>query len=313
MKIPILIIAGPTASGKTGLSVAMAQKFNGEIISADSMQIYKGMDIGTAKPDQKERMGIPHHLMDVVEPWEGFTVAQYRNLASQKIQEVWERGKWPIVVGGTGLYIHSLIRSWTFSNTPPSPNIRIEIQSFYEESGKEALYNELLKVDPEGAKSIHPNNIKRVIRALEVFRETGRTKSSMDALSGKEEVPYEYTLVGLTMERSRLYARIEERIDQMIAAGLVDEVRKLVDQGADESWQSMQGLGYKEILAYLKGNCSLEEAIDLLKKGTRHYAKRQWTWFRRLEEIHWLDVDRYADKNQQIEEITSYIKKKEES
>lgn len=312
MKIPILIIAGPTASGKTGLSVALAKKYNGEIISADSMQIYKGMDVGTAKPDLEERMGVPHHLMDVVEPWEGFTVAQYRTLASQKIKEVWERGKWPIVVGGTGLYIHALIRSWTFSNTPPSPQIRRDIETFLDKHGKEALYQELLNVDPDGAKIIHPNNVKRVIRALEVYRESGRTKSSMDALSGKEEVPYDYTLVGLTMERARLYARIEERIDRMMEAGLVAEVKKLVDLGGDETWQSMQGLGYKEVFAFLKGQCTLDEAVDRLKKGTRHYAKRQWTWFRRLEEIKWLDMDRYTDQEQQLNRIMSYVQEKEE-
>lgn len=311
MKSPILIIVGPTASGKTGLSVELAKQRNGEIVSADSMQIYRHMDIGTAKPSMEERQGIVHHLMDVVEPWESFTVAQYRRLAVEVIDDIASRGKLPIVVGGTGLYVNSLIRGWSFSNTPPSETVRKEIQTFYEEKGRDRLYEELSKVDPESAEKIHPNNIKRVIRALEVFRETGKKKSLSDAKSADLPIPFDHTLVGLTMGRDRLYRRIEERIDIMIQQGLLQEVRQLVEMGADRNWQSMQGLGYKEILAYLDGESTWDEALYLLKRDTRRYAKRQWTWFRRLEEIHWIDMDALVDPEEAMVQIVEYMNKKD--
>ncbi|QSX09632.1 tRNA (adenosine(37)-N6)-dimethylallyltransferase MiaA [Alkalibacter rhizosphaerae] len=307
----MLIIVGPTASGKTGLSVELAKQRNGEIVSADSMQIYRHMDIGTAKPSMEERQGIVHHLMDVVEPWESFTVAQYRRLAVEAIDDIASRGKLPIVVGGTGLYVNSLIRGWSFSNTPPSETVRKEIQTFYEEKGRDRLYEELSKVDPESAEKIHPNNIKRVIRALEVFLETGKKKSLSDAQSTDLPIPFDHTLVGLTMGRDRLYRRIEERIDIMIQQGLLQEVRQLVEMGADRNWQSMQGLGYKEILAYLDGESTWDEALYLLKRDTRRYAKRQWTWFRRLEEIHWIDMDALVDPEEAMVQIVEYMNKKD--
>lgn len=311
MKIPILIIAGPTASGKTGLSVEVAKRFNGEIVSADSMQIYRHMNIGTAKPSMEERQGIIHHLMDVVDPWETFTVAQYQSMAAEAIRQIFGKGKLPIVVGGTGLYINALTRGWTFSQTPPSLEVREKIQELLDQEGKMALHERLEKVDPVSAESIHPNNVKRVMRALEVYWETGTPKSVLDERSQQISSVYDYSLVGLTMDRQKLYRRIEERIDIMLEEGLVDEVKKLVEMGANETWQSMQGLGYKEILAYLKGEIPFEEAVRILKRDTRRYAKRQWTWFRRLEETHWLDLDLTRDLEEKVKYIQQYIKDQE--
>jgi tRNA dimethylallyltransferase len=307
----MIIITGPTASGKTGLSVALAKKYNGEIISADSMQVYRHMDIGTAKPTLEERQGIIHHLMDVVDPWETFTVAQFQTLATQAIEDSIRRGKTPILVGGTGLYINALVRGWSFSNTPPSDEVRQEIRLFYEKEGKDALHQALEQVDPVSAGNIHPNNVKRVMRALEVHRASGIPKSTMDEASLRADIPYDYTLIGLTMDRKRLYHRIDERVDIMMERGLVEEVKKLTTMGADRTWQSMQGLGYKEILAHLDGECTLDEAVTLLKRDTRHYAKRQWTWFRRLEETRWVDLDDLSGLEETLHHIEKFIEKKE--
>lgn len=301
---PVIVIVGPTASGKTNLSIELAKRVNGEIISADSMQIYKYMDIGTAKPDIVEMAGIKHYLIDEVYPDEEFSVAKYRDLALKYIKKIIEEGKHPVIVGGTGLYINSLVYNINFSETISDWDLREQLKKEAEEKGNRYLYDELLEIDPEAANKIHENDIKRIIRALEVFKHTNKPISMHRRLSRLEPPPYDYRVFGLRMERARLYERIEKRVDIMFDKGLVNEVRKLREMGYERTITAMQGLGYKEIFAYMRGEATLEEAKNIIKKDTRHYAKRQITWFKRLENIHWMDLD----ENTNPEELVKNIK-----
>lgn len=309
MKEKLIVLVGPTACGKTDMGIRLAKKINGEIISADSMQIYKYMNIGTAKPTVEEMDEIAHYMIDNIKPDEEFSVALFRELSQKYIEDILSKGKRPIVVGGTGLYVNSLTKPWNFSKTEPNEALRQELESLAKEKGAYYLHESLREVDPVSAKNIHPNNIKRVIRALEVYKTSGKAKSQLDQESMKNEVQYEPILLGLSMERSTLYTRIELRIDKMIEAGLVEEVRSLLDMGYREDLVSMQGLGYKEIIKYLKGQCTLEEAIEILKRDTRHFAKRQLTWFRRDERIKWFKIEDYPSLDELESDVLDYLEK----
>lgn len=290
-KCPLILIAGPTASGKSDLAVRLAEKIGGEIISGDSMQVYKGMDIGTAKITVEEMRGIPHHLIDVVEPWEEWNVARFTEEAARLVEEIHARGAVPIVCGGTGFYLHALAYGADFEPEETGGELRrqLEEQAATEE-GRAALYAELCEIDPESARVIHPNNSKRVIRAIEYYRQCGRKISEHNSELKQKESPYELYYFVLSRKREELYERIEQRVDRMMADGLVEEVKRLREAGCSRNMVSMQGLGYKEILDALDGITSLEEAVRILKRDTRHFAKRQLTWFRREDAI-WIDMD----------------------
>ena len=275
-KQPLLILAGPTASGKTSLSLQLARRLNGEIISADSMQVYRGMDIGTAKITPEEMDGIPHHLIDIIEPDEEWNVMSFCRLAAEKIDEIAARGRLPMVVGGTGFYIHALAYGAEFEEERES-----ESRKKLEGWTQEALFSYLQKVDPKSAQVIHPHNRKRVIRALEYFEQTGKQISELNARLQAKPSPYQLCYLVLDVERQRLYEQIDARVDEMMEKGLVQEVMRLREAGCHKEMVSMKGLGYKEILVYLEGEVSLEEAVYILKRDTRHFAKRQLTWMRR--------------------------------
>ncbi|NTV90251.1 MAG: tRNA (adenosine(37)-N6)-dimethylallyltransferase MiaA [Clostridiales bacterium] len=296
---PVIVIAGPTASGKSAVAIELAKLINGEIISADSMQIYKHMDIGTAKPSDSEMKGIKHYLIDEVAPDQEFSVARFQELALAYIKEIIAKGKHPIVVGGTGLYINSLVYNISFSETKIDWELREALRLEAIEKGNRYLHEKLKEMDPEAAARLHENDVKRVIRAIEVFTQTKTTMSEHIDNSRLIPPPYNYIVFGLNLDRQRLYRRIEERIDLMLENGLVGEVKKLVELGYDKNSVAMQGLGYKEILSYLRGETSLDEAVDILKMDTRRYAKRQITWFKRTEGIQWIEMEQgcdYADK-----------------
>jgi tRNA dimethylallyltransferase len=304
---PVIVIVGPTASGKTELAVKLAAMVDGEIISADSMQLYKYMDIGTAKPDAAEMSGIRHYLISEVTPDTEFSVARFRELALKYISEILDRGRQPIVAGGTGLYVNSLIYNINFSETVSDPELRDRLKREALERGNRYLYERLVEIDPEAASGIHENDLKRIIRAIEVHEHTGRPISLHRQLSRLEPPPYRYLVFGLRWDREKLYKRIERRVDLMFERGLLDEVRGLVGMGYDKYAVAMQGLGYKEILAYLRGECTLEEAVYILKRDTRRYAKRQMTWFRRIEGIQWLDIDENTDMEKQAKKVADRI------
>ncbi len=292
MKPKVVVIVGPTASGKTAVSIELAKKINGEIISADSMQIYKYMDIGTAKPTLDEMQGIKHYMLDVVMPDETFNVAKYKSMAESAIEEILKKGKVPIIVGGTGLYINTLVDGIEFADVPCDEEYRNElIEKGYRE-GAMSIYKELEKVDSESAKKIDPNNIRRVARALEIYKVTGKTKTQLD-IESRKEVKYDYRLFGMEWDRETLYNRIDLRVDKMIEAGLIDEVRNVTEKFKISN-TAVQGLGYKEVIEFLNGNISYEEMIEKLKLETRHYAKRQLTWFRRDKRIKWIKPDENA-------------------
>ncbi len=288
--IPLLVIGGPTASGKTALSVELAKRLDGEIVSADSMQIYKYMDIGSAKPSKEEKEGVPHHLMDVAEPTENFSLGDYLALARKVIAEIHERGKLAVVVGGTGLYINSLVNNIELTDEQDTIIIREKLTEFAEKNGNEALHNRLRAVDPESAERIHPNNVKRVMRAIEIYESTGKTMTESLKDSIKPPI-YKAVQYGINYDRAVLYDRINRRVDIMIEQGLVDEVKKLVEMGCRRDNTSMQGIGYKEVLDYLDGKVTLEEMAEEIKQATRRYAKRQITWFKRNDMI-WLDAEK---------------------
>lgn len=275
-KIPLVILAGPTAVGKTALSIELAKALNGEIISADSMQVYRRMDIGTAKITKEEMQGVPHHLIDICEPTEEWNVMRFVKESERLIREIHERGHVPIVAGGTGFYIHALAYGAEFEEEETASELRKELEQW----STDDLHNKLKELDPVSAEKIHPNNRKRVIRAVEYAMDTGRPISELNERLKQKESPYALCYLVLNLPREILYDRIEKRIDIMLEQGLVDEVRKLKDEGCDRSMVSMKGLGYKEILAYLDGECSLDEAVTILKRDTRHFAKRQLTWWR---------------------------------
>lgn len=290
MKKPLLVIVGPTASGKTALSIELAKKYNGEIISADSMQIYKGMDIATAKPTVEEMQGIPHHLMSIIDIDKPFSVADFVMLAKEKIEEIYSRGRLPIVVGGTGLYINSLIDNIKFDDTSSDEQIRERLLNKAKKEGNKALLDKLYEVDPETASQLHENNLTRIIRALEVYELTGEKLSVHKKNSRLEESPYDTCIIGLNYEdRQKLYDRINLRVDEMVKSGLVDEAREVYLNKNLKT--ACQAIGYKELIPYFNGTSSLEACLDILKQQTRRYAKRQLTWFRRDERINWIYID----------------------
>lgn len=290
-KKPIIILTGPTAAGKTALSVQLAKRIGGEIISADSMQVYRGMDIGSAKVTPEEMQGVPHHLIDVLEPSQEFNVYTFQQMAKNAMEKIYERGHIPIVVGGTGFYIQALLYDIDFTEEEGDTAYRKELECFAQEHGAKALYERLQQVDPISAQIIHENNEKRVIRALEYYHLTGEPISKHNETQRQRTSPYEFRYFVLTMNREKLYQRIEQRVDLMLEQGLVDEVRSLQAQGHVRSEVAMQGLGYKEILDYLSGEITLEEAVYRIKRDTRHFAKRQLTWFRRERDVIWMDYD----------------------
>lgn len=302
MKERLVAIVGPTAVGKTKLSVNLAQHFNGEVISADSMQVYRGMDIGTAKIRPEECKNIPHHLIDILDPEETYSVKDFQEKAIHLITLLNRKGKLPFLVGGTGLYVQAVTHHFQFAEIPGDPLVREKWQTYLEENGAEALYQILQERDPEYAHKLHPNNERRVLRALEVLELTGKSMANFQQEWGGES-PYKLVMIGLIMEREQLYQRINQRVDQMIDSGLIDEVKALLRKGT-LSWQatSLQAIGYKEIIQYLQGELTKEQAIDLLKRNTRRFAKRQITWFKRMKEITWFNpADFYSW--QHMEEI----------
>ena len=286
----IAVIVGPTAVGKSKLAVDVALAMDGEIVTADSMQVYRGMDIGTDKPTPEQRRGVPHHMIDVCDPDRRFNVAEYRTMAHACIAQILERGRLPIVAGGTGLYIKAILDDFLFPDEGPDYALREELEAEAARRGPAALYERLLQVDPGTARRLHPNDVRRVVRALEVYLRSGKPLSVHIAESAGKKGRYRAVQVGLTRPRPVLYRRIEERVDDQIRRGLVDEVRRLIERYPTMP-VARQALGYKEILAYLQGECSLEEAIALLKRNTRRFAKRQFTWFRRDQRIHWFDIE----------------------
>ena len=306
---PLIILTGPTAVGKTELSIALAKSIGGEIISADSMQVYKFMDIGTAKIRPDEMQGVPHHLIDILEPDEAFNVAMFKELAKATVEEIYSRGHVPIVVGGTGFYIQALLYDIDFSEEDSNVSIRKELEDIVEERGAEFLHELLRKVDPESAEQIHANNVKRVIRALEYYRMHGEKISVHNAAERRKKSPYDFLYFVLTNDRKVLYDRIEKRIDKMIEEGLISEVDNLLKKGYDSSLVSMQGLGYKELIPYLKKECSLEEAVYILKRDTRHFAKRQLTWLRRERDVRWLDKSQLPSEEEILKDILNTINK----
>ena len=295
-KKTLLILTGPTAVGKTALSIQLAKAVGGEIVSADSMQVYRHMDIGSAKVTEEEMEGIPHYLIDVLDPQDDFNVATFQTLARQAMDEIYSHGNIPIITGGTGFYIQALLYDIDFKENNEKNPIRKELEQLEKELGDKApgaLYEKLSHIDPEAARQIHANNIKRVIRAIEYFEQTGEKISEHNEEMHQKESPYNFLYYVLTRDRKTLYERIDKRVDIMIANGLVKEIEKLKAMGCHRGQTSMQGLGYKEILDYLDGSCTLDEAVYILKRDTRHFAKRQLTWFRRERDVRWLDLDRY--------------------
>lgn len=294
-KRPLIILTGPTAVGKTALSIKLAKAVNGQMISADSMQVYRHMDIGTAKIKPEEMQGIPHYLIDVLEPEEDFNVVRFQHMAKEALAKIYAEGGIPIVVGGTGFYIQALLYDIDFEENDEDTTYRQELQQLAEAKGAEYLHEMLKQVDPESAQTIHANNVKRVIRALEFHHQTGLPISAHNEEQRQKESPYQFLYFVLNDDRQMLYDRIDKRIDIMLEQGLVDEVKELVASGCKRDMVSMQGLGYKEILNYLEGNCTLEEAVYILKRDTRHFAKRQLTWFKREREVIWLNRPDFQD------------------
>lgn len=307
-KKPLIILTGPTAVGKTKASIGLAKAVDGEIISADSMQVYRHMDIGSAKIKPEEMEGIPHHLIDVLEPDDEFHVVKFQQLAKKAMREIWKRGHIPIVTGGTGFYIQALLYDIDFDENEKEDACRKELEAYAKEHGAEALHEKLAFVDPASAEMIHPNNIKRVIRALEFYEQTGKRISEHNETQRQRESPYAFAYFVLTDDRAHLYERINRRVDQMIEEGLVNEVQALKDKGYTKQLVSMQGLGYKEILDYLDGNCTLEEAIYTIKRDTRHFAKRQLTWFKRERDVIWINKQSFGyDAEQILDEMLSKL------
>ena len=292
---PLIILTGPTAVGKTELSIRLAKALDGEIISADSMQVYRRMDIGSAKVTREEMDGVPHHLIDVLEPQEEFNVAIFKNMAKKAVEEIYSRGRVPIVAGGTGFYIQALLYDIDITENGEDKSIRKELEDFAAEKGPQALHQLLEAVDPQAAREIHANNVKRVIRAIEYFHQTGEPISVHNERERCKSSPYNFLYYVLNTDRAILYERIDRRVDQMIQQGLVTEVESLRKEGCTRGMVSMQGLGYKEILAYLEGECSLKEAVTVLKRDTRHFAKRQLTWFKREREVRWLNLPDFGN------------------
>lgn len=296
MKDKVLVLAGPTAVGKTELSIKLAKALNGEIVSTDSMQIYKYMDIGSAKVTKEEMDGVTHHMIDVVNPDEPFSVADYKEKAEAAMQDILRRGKLPILTGGTGLYINALTCNMNFTESAKDESYRLELQSLVEEKGNQYIHDLLREVDPKSADDIHYNNVKRVIRALEVYKDTGKPFSSYNLGEEMYDSKYDIRYFVLTRDREELYNRINMRVDIMINKGLLKECTYLKEIGYDATMQSMQGIGYKEVLYYLNGDITLDKAVDMIKQGSRNYAKRQLTWFRRDKRAIMLDRSNISEE-----------------
>ncbi|MBP5304341.1 MAG: tRNA (adenosine(37)-N6)-dimethylallyltransferase MiaA [Lachnospiraceae bacterium] len=303
----LIVLTGPTAVGKTGLSIGLAKKINGEIISADSMQVYKGMDIGTAKIKKEEMQGVKHYLIDVLDPKEDFNVFTFQKMAKDALKEIYEKGKIPIIVGGTGFYIQALLYDIDFTTEGDDEKIREELTEYLNKNGVDALYKLLYDIDPESCNVIHKNNTKKVIRAIAFYRSTGTKISEHNEVQKEKESPYDFRYFVLNDERDKLYNRINDRIDEMIEEGLVGEVEGLLKNGLNETNISMQGLGYKEIVKYLKGECSLEDAVYELKLNTRHFAKRQLTWFKREKDVIWVNKNEYKSEDEIMSYLLSFI------
>jgi tRNA dimethylallyltransferase len=308
-KPKLLVLVGPTAVGKTGLSLKLAAEWNAEIISGDSMQVYRGMNIGTAKATTEERELVPHHMIDIHDPDHPFSVAEFQETVRQLILDIHSRGKLPFIVGGTGLYVESVCYGYQFSDSGSDEDFRDDQQRFAEQFGPAALLEKLRLVDPESAERLHPNDQRRIIRALELFHLTGERLSERLKVQ-KKQSPYELCIIGLTMDRALLYKRIEERVDLMLHEGLVDEVKQLAQQGYGKAYISMQGLGYKEIIDYLEGVTSWEETVILLKRDTRRFAKRQLSWFRHMKDINWVDMSELTNSTAQFNEVHAIIANK---
>ena len=285
----VVVICGPTASGKTALSIELAKRINGEIVSADSMQIYDEMNIGTAKPDQEEMQGIKHYLIGNIKPTNRYSVSEFKKDAITAIKEIISKGKMPIVVGGTGLYVNSLVYGIDYPEIQTNLEYRKELEKIVEEKGLQYLFEKAVEIDKEAMKNISPNDKKRILRVLEIYKETGKTKTELERESRKNGIPYDYKIFAINMPREILYDRINRRVDIMIEKGLIDEVSSLYEKYGESLLTSMQAIGYKEVVEFLKGNCTKEEMIEKIKMETRRYAKRQLTWFRKIENIQWLD------------------------
>ena len=311
MKRPLIILTGPTAVGKTKASISLAKAIGGEIISADSMQVYKEMDIGSAKIRPEEMDGVPHYLVDVLEPDEEFHVVRFQEMAKEAMEKIYAAGHIPIIVGGTGFYIQAILYDIDFTENDGDTAFRMEMETYAAEHGAEALHEKLRKIDPASADSIHANNVKRVIRALEFYHQTGKKISEHNAEERQKESPYDFIYFVLNDERSNLYDRINLRVDLMVKEGLVDEVKSLRAKGYTKDMVSMQGLGYKEILDYLDGEISFEEAIYRIKRDTRHFAKRQITWFKRERDVTWINKQDFGyDEDRILSEMISQMKDK---
>ncbi len=304
----VIAVAGPTAAGKTEFAIKIAEALDGEVVSCDSMQLYKYMDIGSAKPTPEQMAEVPHHLVDIIDPREEFSAAKYQKLAKEAIKDIFSRGKIPVVCGGTGLYLESLVSDLDFAAEPEDSVKREEYYRIAEEQGADALYSILMEKDPAAAGRIHPNNIKRVVRALEAA-DLGDSIEDINT-SPERTKDYDIDLIGITRDRDELYERINSRVDILMDQGLLDEVRKLTAMGLTFDDISMKGIGYKELIGYLNGGYDLDEAVRLIKRNTRHFAKRQMTWFRRYEDMRWFNVSEYIDESACLEDIMKWLSRK---
>ena len=304
----IIVVAGPTAVGKTEYAIKIAKAVDGEVVSCDSMQLYKYMDIGSAKPTPDELAQVQHYLVDEIDPRDNFSVVEYQKRAKEAISEIHAKGKIPVISGGTGLYLNSLLYEMDFGAPPADETYRKELEEFAAEFGPEALHSRLAEKDPAAADRIHPNNIKKVIRAIEAVEKGGEGIKPFDAVQ-KENTDYRPFLIGLTRDRAELYDRINLRVDILMEQGLLQEVEGLFNMGLTEENISMKGIGYKELIQHLKGEYSLEEAIDKVKQNTRRYAKRQLTWFRRYDQMQWFDLSTYNSGNDALEDMLSWLKR----
>ena len=309
-KKPLIILTGPTAAGKTSLSIELAKSIGGEIISADSMQVYKKMDIGTAKIRPEEMQGVPHYLIDELDPSEEFNVVSFVEKSKEAMKKIYSAGHIPIVVGGTGFYIQALLYDIDFSQHEEKESYRKELEQLAIEKGKEYLYEILKKKDPEYAQLVHFNNVKKVIRALEYYKETGQKLSEHNKEQRQKESPYNFAYFVLYHDRDILYDRINQRVDSMMEQGLLFEVKKLVEEGYTKNLVSMQGLGYKEFFDYFDGRMTLEETVEKIKRDTRHFAKRQLTWFRREKEVIWLNKKEYEQEKELLDSVLNIIEEK---
>ncbi len=304
----VIVICGPTAVGKTKYAIETALRFDGEVVSCDSMQLYRYMDIGSAKPTAEEQARVRHHLVDQIDPFQPFSAAKYQSLAKAAIEDIFARGKTPVIAGGTGLYLNALLYDMDFSAPPGDPALREQLYALAEKEGPQALHDRLRASDPAAAERIHPNNVKKVVRAVEAAELGSKVGDFSSDLVPTTD--YEAVLIGLTRDRAELYERINRRVDLLIEAGLLDEVRGLLDMGLDEGNISMKGIGYKEMIGYFHGRYGLDEAVDLVKKNTRHYAKRQLTWFKRYRDMAWFNISEYDGDERCLEEIFKWLEKR---